>query len=63
MAATVLIAAKWLSLLLFLLLLLPVAAQGNFISMLQTLAINESDSKAHGYGLQLMTKHCIFLSD
>ena len=35
MAATVLMAAKWLSLLLFLLLLLPVAAQGNFISMLQ----------------------------
>ena len=35
MTATVLIAAKWLSLLLFLLLLLPVAAQGNFISMLQ----------------------------
>ena len=56
MASTVLIAAKWLSLLLLLLLLLPVAAQGNFISMLQDLTINESDTKAYGYGLQLMTK-------
>ena len=55
MTATVPIAAKWLSLLL-LLLLLPVAAQGNFISMLQTLTIYESDTKVHGYGLQLMAK-------